>query len=64
MKVPVEPQRRQELLQDFQVDQHDRDKQRRVPDGQVGRDQREREDPVEIDAAEVGADPAGPPQPV
>src|SRR5579863_5085105 len=63
-EVPVEPERRQQLLDDLQVDQHHRAGQRRVPRGQVGRGQREHEDRVEVDAAQVGADPAAPAQPV
>ncbi len=63
-KVPVEPQRRHKLLNDLRVGQHDRAGQHREASRPVCRRQREHEDRVEVDAAQVGADPAGPSQPV
>ena len=58
-EVPVQATERQQLLQRLDVDEHDGEKHRRrtglgVEGGQPG--DRER---VEVDAAEVGADPAG-----
>jgi hypothetical protein len=63
-EVPVEPQRWQQLLHHLYVDQEHGGEQRPVPRRQVDRREPGREDRVEVDAAEVGADAAGPAQPV
>ena len=63
-KVPVEAQRRHELLNDLRVGQHDRAGQHREASRPVCRRQCEHEDRVEVDAPQVGADPAGASQPV
>ena len=62
--VAVEAQQRQQLLEDHGVLHEHHEQERLLAGGEVAGGGREREDPVEVDAAEVGAQPAGAIEPV
>jgi hypothetical protein len=62
--VAVEAHPRQELVEHDQVLRDDGEQQRLEPGPRVRAGEQEREDPVEVDPAEVGAQPPAPPEAV
>src|SRR6185437_16672802 len=63
-EVTVETERGNELLDQLNVNDEDRPQQWREARGQVGAGQSEREDRVEVDAAEIGTHAPGLGEPV
>ncbi|MCF0091087.1 hypothetical protein B0E37_06206 [Streptomyces sp. MH192] len=62
--VPVEPHGRHELFEDLEVPEVDGGEEEGLPGGEVRGRHGEHEHHVEVDAAEVGAEPAGAADPV